>query len=173
MDPFLGEIKLFAGTFAPVGWNYCDGTLLSISTNDALYALLGTTYGGDGVNTFAVPDLRGRVPIHQGSQTGLPTYVIGQVGGVTSVTLLASNMPAHSHTLSATAELGKDADPRGKLLGAADDTCLIYKESATATVPLSPAHVGPSGGSQPHDNMQPYLAMNYIIATSGIYPSQS
>jgi microcystin-dependent protein len=124
--PFLGEIRLFAGTFAPVGWLMCDGSLQSITSNDALYSLLGTTFGGDGQSTFGLPDLRGRVPIHQGTRPSIGTYAIGQSGGAETVSLTAANLPAHSHTLTVSTVAGISADPTGKVLAVADETCKLY-----------------------------------------------
>lgn len=178
MNPFLGEIRLFAGNFAPQGWAYCDGTLLSIADNEALYTLVGTTYGGDGVNNFALPDMRGRVPVHQGS-TSNGSYVIGQTGGVESVTLTNNEMPSHNHTLIATTKPGdkigpnKPIDPTGKVFAQTADDCKPYI-ALNGTFALNAAHIAPAGGSAlPHDNMQPYVAINYIIATSGLFPSQN
>ncbi|HXT14444.1 MAG TPA: tail fiber protein [Gemmatimonadaceae bacterium] len=174
MDPYLGEIRLFAGTFAPLGWNFCDGTLVAISTNDALYALIGTAFGGDGQTTFALPDLRGRVPIHQGrGQGGLSPYVIGQTGGTEQVTLTAQNIPAHTHTLAASKDTGTTPDPTGILIAKAPDDCKIFIERGANTA-YNQQHISPSnGGGQPHDNRQPLVAINYIIAMAGIFPSQS
>jgi microcystin-dependent protein len=173
MDPFLGEIRLFAGTFAPAGWNFCDGTVLPISTNDALYALIGTTFGGDGQTTFAVPDLRSRVPIHQGQGAGLPAYTIGETGGTESVTLVVTQTPAHNHLFNAQPITGTVDDPTGAFVSIpADTTCLIYR-SATAAVALAAGTIGSAGGSQPHENRQPFVAINYIIALAGIFPSQN
>lgn len=174
MEPFLGEIRIFAGNFAPDGWNMCDGTLLSISSNDALYALIGTTYGGDGQSTFALPDLRGRVPVHQGQGQGLSQYIIGQVGGTEEVTLITNQMPSHNHLIVATTEAGKTNDPTGAFLGAALDTCKLYLTATPADTAMDPSMIGPStGGNQPHENRQSFLAMNYIIALAGVFPSQN
>jgi len=174
MDNFLGEIRLFAGNFAPSGWAMCDGSIISIANNDALYTLLGTTYGGDGMQTFGLPNLRGRVPLHQGTLSTEPgvTYTIGQTGGTPTVVLTANNLPQHTHTLTISATTGTLADPTGNVLGAAPDGEQLYF-AATPATPLDSRMVTPVGNSQPHDNMQPYAVMNYIIATEGIYPPQS
>lgn len=177
-EPYLGEIRMFGGNFAPIGWAMCDGQIVSIAENDALYTLLGTTYGGDGINTFGLPDLRGRVATHQGSKNG-QTYVMGQKTGVESVTLTTAQMPAHTHPFFAvgtaatvgvptTATMISDQSPTGTVINA-------YKpyDSANTQVPLTPNSTTPAGGSQPHENMQPYLGINFIIATSGIFPSQN
>jgi microcystin-dependent protein len=170
-NPFLGEIRLFGGTFAPVGWLMCDGSPQSISNNDALFSLLGTTFGGDGVETFGLPDLRGRVPIHQGS-TRDGTYVIGQSGGAEVVALTGANLPPHSHQLTVSTLPGTSADPTGNVLAVADAACKIYVEGK-GNIAFNGLQVLPSENpGTPHNNMQPYIAMNYIIATAGIYPSQ-
>ena len=173
MDNFLGEIRLFAGTFAPAGWAMCNGALVSIATNDALYSLIGNTYGGDGVQTFGLPDLRGRVPLHQGTLKTEPgvSYTIGQMGGTSSVVLTANNLPQHTHTLTISAAPGTTADPTGNVIGAAPDGVELYFAATPATA-LDPRMVGVAGAGTAHDNMQPYAVMNYIIATEGIYPSQ-
>ncbi|MBO9557898.1 MAG: phage tail protein [Caulobacter sp.] len=177
-EPYLGEIRMFGGNFAPVGWAMCDGQIVSIAENDALYTLLGTTYGGDGVNTFGLPDLRGRVATHQGSKNG-QTYVMGQMTGVETVTLTTNQMPAHTHPFFAAgtaATVGtptaltmiSDQSPTGTVLNA-----YTPYNAANDQVPLTPNSTTPAGGGQPHDNMQPYLGINFIIATSGIFPSQN
>jgi microcystin-dependent protein len=171
MEPFLGEIRLFAGTFAPVGWNLCDGSLLPIAQNDALYALIGTVYGGDGTATFAVPDLRSRVPVHQGTGGG-QTYTLGLAGGQESVTLTPANVPPHTHALSVTGTTGSVSDPTGALLAPLpDQNCKVYLGTSSG-IALAAGSVGNTGNSQPHENRQPFLAFNYIIATAGVWPSQ-
>jgi microcystin-dependent protein len=173
MDNFLGEIRLFGGTFAPAGWALCNGATLDIASNDALFVLLGTTYGGDGIQTFALPDLRGRVPLHQGAVSTEPSvsYVIGQTGGTPSVTLTANDLPSHTHPLTIASATGTSADPTGNVIGAVASATLLYFDAAPGTA-LDPRMVGPAGNGVPHDNMQPYAVMNYIIATEGIFPSQ-
>ena len=168
-DPFLGEIRMFGGNFAPVGWAICNGALLPISIYDALYALLGTTYGGDGITTFALPDLRGRVPIHQGTNP-YGTFTLGEVGGTESVTLTTNQIPAHTHAFLGRAAAANSSDPTGRVLGTAQFDA--YTASDNATVSLASGAVGITGSSLPHDTMGPYLAINYIIALEGIFPSQ-
>ncbi|MGG9962810.1 phage tail protein [Ferruginibacter sp. SUN106] len=172
-DPFIGNVILFGGTFAPVGWAFCDGSLLPISENDALFSLIGTTYGGDGQVTFGLPDLRGRMPIHQGQGAGLSTYVIGQMAGTESVTLLPGQVPPHSHTvLSNSATAGTNV-PNANFL-AAQSTLSEYIPGASANSVMSPVAIANStGGGLPHSNIMPSLAINYIIALQGIYPPQS
>ena len=165
MDPFLGEIRMFAGNFAPVGWQMCDGTALQISTNDALFNLLGTTYGGDGVSTFNVPDLRGRVPMHLSGQ-----YPQGQVGGAESVTLTVQQIPGHSHQYFASTNAADTNSPAGAVVG----TCTVDDlRKAGGVQDFAPAAISAYGGSQPHDNVQPFTCINYIICTEGVYPPQS
>jgi microcystin-dependent protein len=168
--PYIGEIRLFAGTFAPLGWALCQGQLLPIAENDALFALIGTTYGGDGQNTFALPDLRGRVPIHQGQGPGLSPYVIGRAAGSEDSTLALQHMPAHRHPLLSAAAATADF-PGGNSLGSPSGDAL-YSAVVPGT-PLAAASYVSVGGNQPHQNMAPFLAMNYIIALFGIYPSQN
>ena len=170
-ESFLGEIRIFAGTFAPLGWALCNGQLLPISENDALYTLLGTTYGGDGQVTFGVPDLRSRIPIHTNS-----TYPLGAMGGVESVTLTTANLPAHSHTMRCSSVTGTAGGPKDGFLaacssagGAPVDT--LYEATADST--LASSSITAVGGSQPHNNIQPFLVVNFIIATQGIFPPQS
>jgi len=175
MDPYLGDIRLFAGSFAPVGWVICDGRLLSISQNDALFAIVGTIYGGDGINTFAVPDLRGRLPIGQGTGTGLSPRVIGQQFGVESVTLLTTQIPSHNHTLNAsTAAPSTSPSPAGTVF-AHSDIDNIYTSPPASPVPqtMNAATVQAAGGAQPHNNVMPTTAINYIMCTAGIFPSRN
>ena len=176
-DPFLGQILLVGFNFAPVGWAICDGSILSISQNTALFSLLGTTYGGDGVNTFALPDLRSRVPVGAGQGKGLSVYTIGQQSGEETVTLLASQMPAHNHTINAdNATTNGAATPANNYIAAGTSSGRATNDFSTAVAAaatLNGNSVSHAGGNQPHDNIQPVLAMNYIIATQGIYPSRS
>jgi len=172
-SPYIGEIRIFAGNFAPVDWAFCDGSLQSISQNPTLFSLIGTTYGGDGVNTFALPDLRGRVPIHRGTDRQGFTYVLGQPGGVETVTLSTAQLPSHTH--AAAANDGTSGTPMDSPQGNywSGWTGGQYSVSAPAQT-MSPAAVSNStGGSSPHDNMIPFQAINFIIALYGIYPSQS
>ncbi len=171
-NPFLGMIALFGFNFEVRGWAYCNGQLMSIAQNTALFSLLGTYYGGDGRTTFALPDLRGRVPIHFGQGLGLSDYVLGQVSGVESTTLTINNMPAHNHTLNAVSEPGDTSAPAGALLGYTGALDKEYKASGTL-VQMNPAAIGVSGANVPLDVLQPYLVLNYCIALEGIYPSRN
>ncbi len=169
-DPYVGEVRLFAGNFAPLGWAFCQGQLVPISENEPLFNLIGTTYGGDGQQTFGLPDLRGRVPVHQGQGLGLTPRQMGEMAGVESVTLTAGQMPAHSHALRASTAAASVTTPAGALLGA---TSVNSYDNASAGTPMAAAAITGAGGSQPHDNMAPTLALNYIISLFGIYPTQS
>jgi microcystin-dependent protein len=172
-EPFLGEVRLFAGNFAPVGWNFCDGTLLPISDNDALFNLLGTTYGGDGVSTFAVPDLRGRVPMGQGNGPGLSPRTIGESFGVETVTLTTQQIPTHNHFLMASTVAAASPNPGGALFAnVGQDTLYVTAPASPQPQALNPQTVMNAGGSQPHNNIMSSVGMNYIIALEGIYPSQ-
>ena len=168
-DPFIGEIRLFAGNFAPSGWAFCDGSIQSIAQNDVLFALIGTTYGGDGQNTFGLPDLRGRVPIHQGQAPGLSPRFIGQLAGTVSVTLTGAQMPSHTHAMLAASAPGAAVPTGGVLAG---NTVSVYGTGAPSS-PMAAQGISAAGGSQPHNNMAPYLGVNYIIALFGIFPSQN
>lgn len=170
-QPFVGEIRIFAGNFAPAGWQFCDGSLLPISEQETLFNLIGTTYGGDGQNTFAVPDLRGRLPMHTGTNAGT-AFTIGQNGGVEEVTVNVPQMPAHSHPMLASTNTGTSSNPQGNVLDQMNGAILVYKEQAP-TVALSAAVISSVGGSQPHSNLQPYLCVNFIISLFGIFPSQT
>jgi microcystin-dependent protein len=179
-QPFLGEIKMFAGNFQINGWHFCDGSLLSIAQESALFALLGTTYGGDGVNTFGLPDLRGRVPIHQGTGPGLSNYVIGQLSGTETVTLLSTQMPAHNHSVQASTNAGIQPapSPQGVLAKPVDtlSTPTIYAVPGANPVVASamPASsISNTGGNLPHDNLMPTVGINYIIALQGVFPSRN
>lgn len=169
-QPYIGEIRQFGGNFAPAGWMLCQGQILPISEYDTLFNLIGTTYGGDGQETFALPDLQGRVPIHMGTQQGGSTYVIGQKAGTETVTLNLNQIPSHTHLPTASTTGGSDR-PQSAVWGASP-TGIPYAE-APGTVKLNPASIGATGGSQPHDNMHPFLAVSFIISLYGIYPSQS
>ena len=171
--PYIGEIRMFGFGRTPNGWQACDGSLLAISQYDALFALIGTTYGGDGQTTFAVPDLRGRLPIHQGQGPGLSNYVIGQRAGTETVTVLPTQMPAHTHTLVATNSLATSLTPSNTQLPAAVSNETFYVSDITgATVQVMSAQsTSIAGGSQPHENCMPTLTVQYCIATFGIFPS--
>jgi len=163
-QPYVGEIRIFAGNFAPAGWMFCEGQLLPISENDTLFQLIGTTYGGDGVSTFALPDLRGRIPIHQGNG-----FVLAETGGAEEVTLTASQIPVHSHPLLASSGPGNANSPGGNATGESAAVKIYVAEQPTAN--LNPSALAQVGGSQPHANFQPYLCLNYIISLLGIFPS--
>lgn len=180
MESYVGQIILVAFQRVPNGWAVCDGSLLQIRTYQALYSLLGTKFGGDGVNTFAVPDLRGRVPLHFGAQTpSTSAYTFAQNGGVENVTLLATQMPVHNHSLQVDAKAGTTAVPQGNNLAQVEnpnaDTPFSSFTSGNPTTPvqLAPATVGNAGAGAPHENRQPFLALNFIIATVGLYPDFS
>ena len=173
-DPFLAEIIMFGGNFNPRGWAFCDGQLLPISQNTALFSLLGTTYGGDGRTTFALPDMRGRVPIHPGSGPGLSTYRLGEKGGVEDVTLNTTQIPAHSHTGHMRANSGGNdsEDPTGGSL--AEAAANIYNTTAPDVNMIGGSvQTDNTGGSQSHTNIQPFLCVNFIIALTGVFPSRS
>lgn len=174
LDPFIGEISIFAGNFPPRGWAFCQGQILSISQNTALFSLLGTTYGGNGTTTFALPDLRGRVMVGPGQGPGLQSYFQGQVGGQESVALNITQMPMHNHntTVGVNSSAGNSAAPNGRYLAASDQRNDQYTDQG-ANGNLSGVNVGVAGGSQPHENMQPYLCVNFIIALQGNFPSRN
>jgi microcystin-dependent protein len=175
--PFIGEIRMFSfGTRgAPNGWQACDGSLLPISEYDALFALVGTTYGGDGQTTFAVPDLRGRVPVHQGTGPGLSNYVIGQRAGTETVTVLPTQMPAHTHTAVATTAAASTGTPGNAVIPGAVSNQTMYVTDTTGGTPFSLSALSTSiaGGSQPHENCMPTLTVQFCIATQGIFPTQA
>lgn len=163
-EPYVGEIRMFGGTYAPDGWLPCDGRQISIANYEALFALIGTTYGGDGMNTFAVPDLRGRVPMHSST-----THPIGQMAGVESVTLNSAQLAAHSHAPQVGAGNGSSSAPAGHFWAGNSDFKSYTAQPAPAEQ-FASAAIGAAGGSQAHDNMMPYLTMSFIIATQGVYP---
>jgi microcystin-dependent protein len=169
-QPFVGECRLVGFNFAPVGWMTCSGQLLSISENSTLFQLIGTTYGGDGQQTFGLPDLQGRVPIHQGSNAGV-TLVIGQKGGVENVTLTTQQMPTHSHPLQASGSNGNANAPQNNVL--AGNAIQVYVSNPTPLRAMNPVAITMAGGSLPHSNLQPYLTMNWVISLFGIFPSQN
>jgi microcystin-dependent protein len=172
-SPYVGEIRMFAGTFAPVGWAFCDGSLLSIAENEVLFVLIGTTYGGDGQTTFQLPDLRGRVPMHWGQGQGLSNRLLGEYGGTESVTLTAAQLPVHTHPVLAQTGIGTQASPAGGVWAVSPvSTAPLYSAGPPATA-MNAGAIAPSGGSQPHDNMIPFQAVNFIISLYGIFPSQN
>ncbi|MGB0064410.1 MAG: tail fiber protein [Terracidiphilus sp.] len=165
---YVGEVRLIGFTFAPVGWRFCDGSFLDISTYNTLYALIGTTYGGNGQTNFAVPDLRGRVPVHQGTLQGGSSYVIGQASGLESVTLGINQIPSHNHLFQCnSSSQGGNNIPANNAVGGGPQ---VYR--ATFPDAMNQGMLSSAGGSQPHENRQPYQAMNWVIAFNGIYPSQ-
>lgn len=172
-ESYVGEIRPFAGNFAPLGWALCNGALMPIADNTALFSLIGTTYGGDGINTFALPDLQGRALIHQGTGTGLSTYVMGERVGVENVTLTTAQMPGHTHTFGASNAAGTTATPGPTAVLAGTTAGYPIYDGTATPVALSAQAVTSAGGSLPHDNRQPYLAITYIISLFGIFPSQS
>lgn len=173
MDPFIGEIRIFAGTYAPVNWSFCNGSTLAIRQYQALYALIGTMYGGDGVNDFEIPDLRGRVPIHMGKGAGLSLdNLLASHGGVETVTLTVAQVPAHTHTMNATTSASGSEVPTGAQLGAVNGGTQFITGDAPSMYffPMSAQMVGTTGGNQPHINIMPTMGLNYIIALNGLYP---
>ncbi len=171
-DNFVGEIRIFAGNFAPKDWAFCRGQLIPISQNTALFSLLGTTYGGNGTSNFALPDLQGRAPMQPGQAPGLSPYALGQQDGAETVTLSAAQKPAHSHPLRASSAAANASDPTGNVLANAGSGALYA--SGPADTPLSAGAVGPAGGDGlEHNNLMPYLPVNYIIAMTGIFPARS
>lgn len=177
-QPYIGEIRLFAGNFAPVGWEKCQGQLLPISQNDALFNLIGTTYGGDGEETFRLPDLQSRVPLHQGTSSSGTTYQLGEIGGVEEVTLTAQQIPQHTHGFGVVQGMpGTQVSPSGAVPALSLNVVPYVNEGVVDSA--APANrflgsaIAPSGGSLPHTNLQPYLSLSFIIAVYGIYPTPS
>ena len=168
-QPYVGEIRMFAGNFPPNGWLFCDGSTLPISEYETLFQLIGTTYGGDGESTFNVPDLRGRIPVHQGTGPDGATYTMGEMAGVETVTLTTQQIPLHNHALVATQNPGQQGTPGGNILANSQGPQPYLQESPDGQ--LNNQAIQPAGGSQPHENMQPYLGLNYIISPFGIFPS--
>ncbi|MEK6281960.1 MAG: tail fiber protein [Acidobacteriota bacterium] len=165
-QPYVGEIRMFAGNFAPSGWMFCEGQLLPISENETLFNLIGTTYGGDGQSTFALPDLRGRLPIHQGNG-----FILAETGGAEEITLTVPQIPAHSHPLVASTANASSTDSAGNV-GARVTVAGVFPYGTDNPLqPIAPQAVSPVGGSQPHTNFQPYLCINFIISLFGIFPS--
>jgi len=172
-EPFIGQIIMAGFNFAPRGYATCDGQIQSISQNTALFSLLGTTFGGNGQTTFALPDLRGRVPIHMGQGPGLSSYVLGEVAGEENHTLINSEMPSHNHLFSTSNVAGALGTPNGNFLAASSSNqTALYRPTADGSA-LSPQSIGLAGGSQPHNNLQPFLTINFCIALEGIFPSRN
>ena len=171
-DPFLGEIRTFAGNFAPAGWALCQGQVLPIAENDALFSLIGTTYGGDGVSNFALPNIASRIPLHQGNGPGLSPRVIGEAGGSETVTLTAGQLAAHNHAAVCSNTTANSASPVNSYWST-DSGGNTRAYSTTSGSTMAALAIGITGGGQPHNNVQPYLVINYIIALEGIYPSRN
>ena len=167
--PYVGEIRMFGGNFAPAGWALCQGQTLAISENDVLFTLIGTTYGGDGQTTFNLPNLSSRVPLHMGTGGG-STYTLGQNGGVEAVTLTANQIPIHSHQMVASSDVASFNSPANNVTGQSPNK--IYRVGSPS-VTLAPTTIAQTGGSQPHDNMLPFLCINFIISLFGVFPSQT
>lgn len=165
-QPYVGEIRMFGGNFAPAGWMFCEGQLLPISENETLFQLIGTTYGGDGQSTFALPDLRGRIPIHQGNG-----FILAETGGAEEITLTVNQIPAHSHPFIGSTSPGGSTIPTGGYLATSITSDFYVADTSTGLVHLSPSTIGAVGGSQPHTNFQPYLCVDFIISLFGIFPS--
>ncbi len=173
-DPFVAEIRIFPFNFAPKGWAFCDGQLLPISQNTALFSLLGTTYGGDGKSTFALPNLQGQAPMHPGQGPGLSLHDLGETGGSETVTLLESEIPAHAHFFDGQNSFANSTVPTGKLLGRPFGGGNVYKTPAGANLgAMASAALAPAGGDQPHNNMMPYLTLNFCIALQGVFPPRT
>jgi microcystin-dependent protein len=165
-QPYVGEIRMFAGNFAPAGWMFCEGQLLPISENETLFQLIGTTYGGDGESTFALPDLRGRLPMHQGNG-----FILAETGGAEEITLTVQQIPAHSHPLLGSTANASATSPAGNVGGRNTVAAVFQYGNDNPPQPIAPQAVGSVGGSQPHTNFQPYLCINFIISLFGIFPS--
>ena len=165
-QPYVGEIRMFAGNFAPAGWMFCEGQLLPISENETLFQLIGTTYGGDGESTFALPDLRGRIPIHQGNGV-----ILAETGGAEEITLTVNQIPVHSHPKLASSGAPQGSNPAQNVLTTVSTGSIYTATPTTPLVTLNTQVVGATGGSQPHTNFQPYLCVNFIISLFGIFPS--
>lgn len=170
-QPYVGEIRMFGGNFAPNGWLFCEGQVLPISENEVLFQLIGTTYGGDGQETFNLPDLRGRLPIHQGTSSLGSTYQVGETGGAEEVTLTVNQVPAHSHPFLASTAIANQSAPTNNVVAQSAAADLYIED--TPDVSLAAQSIAAVGGSQPHHNFQPYLCVNFIISLFGIYPSPS
>ena len=170
-QPYVGEIRIFAGNFAPAGWMFCEGQLLPISENETLFQLIGTTYGGDGQETFGLPDMQGRLPVGTGQGSGLQNYLLGQSGGVEEVTLTINQIPNHTHGLQVTGNIAGQTSPGNNIYGQSAQAQMFY--DGNPNVNMAATAVQPTGGSQPHENFQPYLCVDFIISLFGIFPSQT
>lgn len=173
MDPFVAEIRIFPFNFAPKGWAFCDGQLLPLSQNTALFSLLGTTYGGNGKSNFALPDLQGRAPMHPGQGPGLSLHDLGETGGSETVSLLESEIPSHSHSVVAGIDVADLQDPANQLLTRSSGGNLYQTNTSDNIVAMSGQSLAPAGGDQPHNNMMPYLTFYFCIALQGVYPPRT
>jgi len=169
--PYIGEIRMFGGSFAPAGWAFCSGQLMPISENETLFNLIGTTYGGDGQETFALPNLQGRLPMHAGTGPDGVTYQLAEMAGVEQVTLTTQQIPNHTHSMLVSTDQATTPNPSGNVLAAPLTATPFY--AGAPSVPLYPQSIDPAGGSQPHENMQPYLCVSFIISLFGVFPQQS
>lgn len=165
-QPYVGEFRMFAGNFPPAGWMFCEGQLLPISENETLFQLIGTTYGGDGESTFALPDMRGRLPLHQGN-----AFILAETGGAEEITLTVNQIPSHTHTMVASADVASTLAASGAVLAASSGATVSPYGTDFPRATLAPQSISPIGGSQPHTNMKPYLCVNFIISLFGIFPS--
>jgi microcystin-dependent protein len=172
-DPFVAEIRIFPFNFAPKGWAFCDGQILPISQNTALFSLLGTTYGGDGKSNFALPNMRGNAPMHPGQGPGLSLHDLGETGGSQAVSLLESEIPTHTHPLRANNQSGDNPTPGGNTLARPGSTTIYQQNSSANLVAMAAQALAPAGGDQPHNNMQPYLTLNFCIALQGVFPPRT
>lgn len=170
-DPFVAEIRIFPFNFAPKGWAWCDGQLLPLSQNTALFSLLGTTYGGNGESNFALPDLQGKAPMHPGQGPGLSLHRLGEMGGSEKVTLLESEIPSHNHLVNSSDQPADSNNPNGNAFATADNP--IYSDTGNANVILNPRTLAPAGGGMPHNNMMPYLTFYFNIALQGVFPPRT
>jgi len=170
-EPYVGEIRMFAGNFAPNGWMFCEGQSMPISENEVLFQLIGTTYGGDGEETFNLPNLASRVPIHMGTGPDGTTYQIGELAGTEQETLTVQQIPSHTHSLTASTSPSQDASPDGKVFGQSASIDWYIEDVTSAN--MASTAIGPAGGSQPHENTQPFLCINYIISLFGVFPTQT
>jgi microcystin-dependent protein len=168
-QPYVGEVRMFAGNFAPAGWMFCEGQLIAISENETLFQLIGTTYGGDGQSTFALPDLRGRLPIHQGSAPGGSTYSMAESGGVEQVTLTTNQMPSHTHPMVASTTIANSSNPANAILATSSQVSMYFGGNTNTN--MNTTAISSAGGNQPHTNIQPFLCVDFIISLYGIYPS--
>ena len=172
-DPFVAEIRIFPFNFAPRGWAWCDGQILPLSQNTALFSLLGTTYGGNGKSNFALPDLQGRAPMHPGQGPGLSLHALGETGGSETVTLLESEIPAHAHSLRAATDIADLQTPSAARVLARSQNANAYRNTSQNLTPLAPEALTPAGGDQPHNNLQPYLTFYFNIALQGVFPPRT